>query len=227
MGVVFQDQGKLDEAIKAYEKVLKIQPGFADPYYNMGVVFQDQGKLNEAIEAYKKAIQMNPKYAEAYYNMGIVFKDKGKLDNAIDAFKKSISIKPDYFEAFSNLIYLMAQMEPADSRILHNIADKYNQATLSMVRQPFQNNRFVRSKKLRLGFVSGDMRDHPVGYFLQNLFKYIDKDKIDIYVYSNSDSVTELTHFLKQFVYFWKNITNVSDHKTAEIIYERFYRCFD
>ena len=59
---------------------------------------------------------MNPKYAEAYYNIGIVFKDKDKLDNAIDAFKKSISIKPDYFEAFSNLIYLMAQMEPADSR---------------------------------------------------------------------------------------------------------------
>ena len=76
MGVTLQDQGKLEEAIEAYNKALAIKPDYAEAYYNMGIALQDQGKLEEAIEAYNKALAIKPDYAEAYYNMGNALKSK-------------------------------------------------------------------------------------------------------------------------------------------------------
>ena len=66
MGNALSAQGKLEEAIEAYNKALAIKPDYAEAYYNMGIALQDQGKLEEAIEAYNKALAIKPDYAEAY-----------------------------------------------------------------------------------------------------------------------------------------------------------------
>ena len=54
MGNALKDQGKLEEAIEAYNKALAIKPDYAEAYNNMGLTLLDQGKLKEAIEAYTK-----------------------------------------------------------------------------------------------------------------------------------------------------------------------------
>ena len=59
MGAALKDLGKLEEAIKAYNKALIINPEFAEAYSNKGNVLQDQGKLEEAVEAYKKVYRSN------------------------------------------------------------------------------------------------------------------------------------------------------------------------
>ena len=85
--VALKDQGKLEEAIKAYKKALSFKPDYADAYNNMGNALQEQGKLEEAIEAYNKALSLKPDYAEAYYNMGVALQEQGKLEEAIEAYQ--------------------------------------------------------------------------------------------------------------------------------------------
>jgi protein O-GlcNAc transferase len=103
MGIALQVQGKLEEAIEAYNKALAIKPDYAGAYYNMGIALQVQGKLEEAIEAYKKALSIKPDYAIAYNNMGNALKDQGKLEEAIEAYNKVLSFKPDYVDAYYNM----------------------------------------------------------------------------------------------------------------------------
>jgi len=105
MGNALKEQGKLDEAIAAYNKALSIKPDHAEAYNNMGVTLQDQGKLGEAIAAYNKALSIKPDYAEAYCNMGLALQDQGKPDEAIVAYNKALSIKPDHAEAYCNKSY--------------------------------------------------------------------------------------------------------------------------
>ena len=69
--VVLKDQGKLEEAIEAYNKVISISPKFADAYNNMGTALKTQGKLEEAIEVFRKALSVQPDHAAVYINMGI------------------------------------------------------------------------------------------------------------------------------------------------------------
>jgi tetratricopeptide (TPR) repeat protein len=103
MGIVLKKQGKLDEALEAYNKALAIKPDYADVYNIMGNTLLEQGKLDEAIEAYNKALAIKPDYADAYYNMGNALKDQCKLEEAIEAYNKALAIKPDYADAYNNM----------------------------------------------------------------------------------------------------------------------------
>ena len=110
MGFTLQEQGKLEEAIEAYNKALAIKPDYAQAYYNLGNALHEQGKLEEAIEAYNKALAIKPDYAQAYYNMGITLQEQGKLEEAIEAYNKSLAIKPDYAAARALYLHQLAHI---------------------------------------------------------------------------------------------------------------------
>ena len=68
LGAANNAQGKLKEAIAAYNKALLIKPDFAEGHTNRGNTLKDLGRLDEAVASYDKAIQLKPDYAGAYYN---------------------------------------------------------------------------------------------------------------------------------------------------------------
>ena len=145
MGIALQVQGKLEEAIEAYNKALAIKPDYAGAYYNMGIALQVQGKLEEAIEAYKKALSIKPDYAIAYNNMGNALKDQGKLEEAIEAYNKALSIKPDYAEAHRHLSTLI----------------KYtlNDPQISVVDDLLQREKLNDSDRLHLHYTYAKMQE--------------------------------------------------------------------
>ena len=53
-------QGKYDEAIKAYEEAIRLDPNYVDAWYNKGIALDSQGKYDEAIKAYDEAISSIP-----------------------------------------------------------------------------------------------------------------------------------------------------------------------
>ena len=103
MGTALKNQDKIEEAIEAYNKALKIKPDYTDAYYNIGTILQQQNKLEEAIEAYNKALAIKPDYAVAYYNIGTILQQQNKLEEAIEAYNKALTIKPDYAIAYNNM----------------------------------------------------------------------------------------------------------------------------
>ena len=113
-------QGKLEEAIEAYNKALSIKPEYADAYNNIGNALQLKGKLEEAIQAYKKALSIKPEYAEAYYNMGVVLQELVKPEEAIETYNKALSIKPDYAKAYNNMGIILKDQGKLDEAIESN-----------------------------------------------------------------------------------------------------------
>tara|TARA_B100001057_G_scaffold343690_1_gene344611 strand:+ start:1510 stop:2370 length:861 start_codon:yes stop_codon:yes gene_type:complete len=65
MGIALADQGKTEDAIKAYKKAISIKPEYAEAYDNMGILFKAQGSLDEAIETYKKILAISPYHGGA------------------------------------------------------------------------------------------------------------------------------------------------------------------
>jgi tetratricopeptide (TPR) repeat protein len=103
LGIVYTKQGKLDEAIEEYKKVLLINPNNARALFNLGETYNKQGKLNEAVEGYKKALSINPNQVLALINLGVAYHKQEKLDEAIEEYKKALLINPNYAPALSNL----------------------------------------------------------------------------------------------------------------------------
>ena len=119
LGALRADQGKFDQAISHYSKVLRIKPDHYKAHNNMGVALASQGKLDEAISHYLAALRLNPEDAEAHNNLANVLASQGKFKEAIDHYSQTLQIKPDNFEAHYNLGVLLAGQEKFDEAIDH------------------------------------------------------------------------------------------------------------
>ncbi|MBT4932951.1 MAG: tetratricopeptide repeat protein [Rhodospirillaceae bacterium] len=103
LGEQLAHQGRVEEAIEAFQKALQLDPKYADGHFNLGVLFRGQGKLDDAIQSYQRAIAIKPGHFDACYNLGNALKEKGMSSEAITAFQKAVSIKPNFAEAHNNL----------------------------------------------------------------------------------------------------------------------------
>ncbi len=75
-------KGREVDAVKAFDRSLKIKPNDEHVMLNRGDALAALGKYNEAIDAYNEIITLNPNNADAYNNLGQVYYDQGKLEEA-------------------------------------------------------------------------------------------------------------------------------------------------
>src|SRR5271169_3724713 len=93
---------KYNEAIKAYDKAIEINPHDSYAWDGKGVALGKLGKSDEAKTAFDKAIEIYPQYSKAWYNKGLALDQLNKYDEAIKAFDKAIEVNPHYSAAWYN-----------------------------------------------------------------------------------------------------------------------------
>jgi len=79
-------RGKYDDAIKAEDEAIRLDPNHASTWLNKGYALGIQGKLDDAIKAWDEAIRLDPKYALAWYNKGIALNKLGLTTEANAAY---------------------------------------------------------------------------------------------------------------------------------------------
>ena len=103
LGAVFNQTGKLSDALFACQKSVALEPDKAEAHNNLGNTLFKLGKLEEAEKSCKKAVELEPKNALAQNNLGnILFKLK-KLEEAEKAYRIAILIQQNNVQAFYNL----------------------------------------------------------------------------------------------------------------------------
>ena len=109
--------GRIDEAMKCYNKVFGINPRFAGVWYNKGVFLSKLGHFDEAIECYDKALEINPKFAEALYSKGVVLSKLGRFDEEIECYSKALEVNPKYDEALYSKGVVLGELGRLDEAI--------------------------------------------------------------------------------------------------------------
>ena len=103
LGSIYEQQDKLDESLKMYQKSLALDNNDPEVHNNLGLVLQKQGRLQEAMLSLKKAIALKPDFIIAIYNLGNTLKEIGNLEDAEINLKRCIELKPNFMEAYINL----------------------------------------------------------------------------------------------------------------------------
>ncbi len=119
LGVVFGEQGRLEEAIALYLKALRIKPDYVDAHYSLGVVLEKQGRIEEAMDHYLQALRIKPNYLRAHYNIGLSLSKQGRLEEAIDYYLQALRINPEYVDAHYNLANVLSKQGRAKEAIDH------------------------------------------------------------------------------------------------------------
>jgi len=103
IGLALKHQGRLDEAIAAYNNAIVFESDYVDAHNNIGIAMAMKGRLTEAAQYCQKAIKLDPDYFKAYNNFGIVLGMQQEYDEAIKYFKKALSMNPDYPQGYTNM----------------------------------------------------------------------------------------------------------------------------
>lgn len=90
-GIRLHDQGKFDEAIAMYQKVLDESPDCTTALYEMALSYNSKGDPAKAMDiAYKGAQYKSPELALFYVLLGNTLDDLGKPQDAITLYKDAI-----------------------------------------------------------------------------------------------------------------------------------------
>ena len=100
--MALHQQGRLADAGRIYEEVLREKPNQFDALHLLGVIALQTGHPERAIELIGKAIALRPDYADAHYNRGLALQDLKRSDDALTSYDRAIALKPDYAEAYWN-----------------------------------------------------------------------------------------------------------------------------
>ena len=220
LGRTLGDLGRPEQAEEAFRTAIRLQPAYGQAHFNLGVTLKVLGRLEQAVEAYRAAIRFQPGNAEAHSNLGSVLVDLGRLEQAEKAYRATIAIKPDFAEAHSNLILSMCYSGCHGPLVLAEEARSFGRMVSSRVKEAFSAWRGPgRADRLRVGLVSGDFRNHPVGHFLESTLSRIDPESIELFAYPTHPKTDELTSRIKPRFSAWKPLVGLGDEKAARLIH--------
>ncbi len=223
LGLSLQTLGRFDDAVAAYEKALDMKPGHFQAHNNLGLARHAQGRLYDAEASYRAAIRAKPSYAAAYVNLGSALQDLGRIDDAVASFEKALALEPESFPARGNLLFAYNLLP--DDCMPRALEEARRYGTLAAARARRRNDWQVSrepERRLRVGFVSADLRRHSVGYFLENVFGALAQqaaDRVALFAYSNHRELDEVGKHLQSFCEDWVDVTRMSDEQLAARIH--------
>ena len=220
LGNVLMDQGRLEDAAASYRKALALKPDFAEAHNNLGNVLQFQGCLAEAVASYRQALSSKPDFADAYNNLGNVLMDQGRLEEAAASYRKALAVKQDLPKAYSNLLFSLIHDEnltPSVCSAEHFAFAERFEGPLRADWQPHGNDRNP-GRRLKVGFVSGDLRHHAMASFIEPVWTMLAPAAIELWVYSNHPIEDAVTQRLRRLVPHWHCVASMSDAMLADTV---------
>jgi tetratricopeptide (TPR) repeat protein len=111
----FDENKNFDEAIRCYNKAIKLEPNLVAAHYNLGSLLHENLKhYDKAETAYRNAIELNPSHYKAYSNLGLLLKSTKRYEEAEVNYRKAIELDPDHATAYSNLGNLLSDLKRTD-----------------------------------------------------------------------------------------------------------------
>ncbi len=218
LGEALEGVGRVDEAIAAWREAIRLEPK-AETYFRLGNALNAIWKTDEAIAATRQALLLDPQLGPAHNNLGNYLKDQGLLDDALECYKKAVEAQPESAANHSNLVYstnFHAGYEPAS---LFAEARRWSQRHTDFIpRRSSHPNDPAPDRRLRIGYVSPDFRQHVVGYNLLPLLHEHDHDGFEIFCYATSPHRDSVTAEFESRADHWRDITDLADAEAAETI---------
>ena len=247
-GNVCTELKRYDDAFAAYDRALALEPDLAQAWLGRGNIVAELKRYDDAFAAYDRALALEPDLAKAWYGRGKVFTELQRHGDAVAAFDKALSLKPDLEYAAGHRLHAKLQMcdwtnlEAEALHLLSAIADQKPASIpfpiLSIPSSPAHQlqcaKRYVSDMprfrpiwhgqayshdRIRVAYVSPDLRDHAVGYLTVGLFEHHDKSRFEVMGISfgaeqDSDFCRRIEASVEQFI----NVRSKNDQEIADLI---------
>ncbi|MDO6514519.1 tetratricopeptide repeat protein [Neptuniibacter sp. 2_MG-2023] len=222
LGLAFKGLGDAERARHCFSEAVKLEPSLAVAHLGYADVVSSMGRYEEAVGAYKTALKHDSTLIKAHNNLGMVYRKKADLVSAIACYKSALGLDPSRLDIHSNLLMCMASTDGVSpSEYLKEAICYGTQARKVAV--PYTDWPLLDKspgKTLNVGFVSGDLRNHPVAAFIESFIGCFDDTKISLTAFSTTSRVDKVSERLKGYFKDWHCIETLTDKDAATLIYQ-------
>ncbi len=215
-GMAFALAGRMQRAIRSFQDSLKLDPKFALAHYNLGLALMNLGRIDESAESYEHALEIQPGDFNARVNLGIVYVRQGKIDAALACFKQAAKLRPGDDRAYYNLglALLYADAGPEELFDWHRkITARLEAKHAAPMRR--HSNSADPGRKLRIGYLSPDFRQHSVASFIEPVIARHDRANFEICCYFNHPTPDQVSERIEASADHWRPCHGLSDDQLA------------
>lgn len=221
LGAALRYQNKLEEAMAHFRLVVELEPD-VDAYYNLGVVLADMGDSEEAIGDFEHCIRLKPDHQDAYahlidaklqicdwYGLTELVTELNKLTQSALAAGTKPGETP-----FMSISWFD---DPKRNFEVSRAWSREISRRMTSSAKLFKSKK--SGKKIRIGYISNNFRNHPVGRLLMGLFKNHNRRKFEIYIYSYAGDDGSYKKSIKNCYKKFVDISKLSNAQAAELIH--------
>jgi len=219
LGTILSAQDRLEEAETCFRSAIAIDPGHIRSLTALGGVLTVMGKLAAAQDAVNAALRLAPDNADAIQQLALIRFTIGEIDAAMELFRVNLAKRPQDLSFHSNALLAMQYLPSADPRNELERAVDFGRVSDSVARPFSRWGCAVPPEVLRVGVVSGDLRSHPVGYFLEGVCANLDRRRIVLTAFSSSHIEDDTSARLRRYFADWISIASLADEEAARRIH--------
>ena len=207
------DHGDYEAAILELRTLLEMCPHFPEAHTNLGNVLQATHQPQAAIAEFRVALGLLPDDPVTHCNLGSALKDLGMLDASIACFRRAVALSPEKAAIHSNIVYalqFLPGLDPREIREEQALWNRRHAAPLRPARRHYPQSRDP-ARRLKLGYVSTDFREHAVSFFMGPLLAAHDRAAVEVFCYSGLRRPDAVTERFRASADGWRDVATLSD----------------
>ncbi len=210
--------GRLEDAAASLEIAVRLKPGSAEGHTALGVVYQALWRLDDALAEHREALRLWPDYPAALMNLGMALQAQGLPAEAGTCYERIITQRPGHDTAFGNLLNCAMYRDDLDNDAVAAIHRRFGRAFAQPTLPPAKVEPAATERRLKIGYLSSDLRNHPVATNLLPVIRARDRTAFAVHFYAHVASPDDYTQAFRALADGWSDIHGLTDRQAAELI---------
>jgi protein O-GlcNAc transferase len=217
LGNAYRTLKQFNLAEGAYRAAISRQPRHVHALFGLGVVLNDQGRPIEAAAELRKAVALKGDFGEAHRQLGVIAFRLGRLTEGRKHIERALEINPVDPAAQSDIVFVRNYLDDVPPEEVRDSARRYAEALVAEVGPPMRlDNLRDPHRPIRIGFLSGDLGDSPVGQFTKAVLRSADRSHISFSAYNTRNRRIDMRAFFDR----WRDVYELTDEEAAASIRE-------
>lgn len=216
MGYCLTELERYGEAITYLTRLTALQPKHGMGWHMLGEAARlgDQSEL--ALKAFHRAIELLPDWPQPFGAMASTLAKLGQHADGQQYLEKAIELAPSetLYQSLLFGMHFQPALAAADIAARHRDFAERFESPLKHAWQP-HGNTADPERRLRVGFVSADLRRHSVGYFMADLLASLKGTDLELVAYNNGGGNDDLTERIKPQFALWRECHAMNDDALA------------
>jgi predicted O-linked N-acetylglucosamine transferase (SPINDLY family) len=186
------------DAERCLLRMREISPDHAPVYADLAHLYIDYSQYSKAYDVAKDGLRLEPNSTMFWNSLANSQASLGRVDDALQSYRKILELAPNVPPAHSNLLLTMHYVSGIDPAEIFEEHKRFGRAHAppALATRSFPNTPEPQ-RRLRIGYLSPDIRQHSVAFFLEPLLDNRDRDRFEVYGYGAVQMPDEVTMRLR------------------------------